>query len=80
LFGYLNDVPKGKAERMVWTKKRQEQRNGPIADRFRPKLIELLGESRGKAVRFAEAFEVCEYGAQPSPADLKKLFPFFDEK
>ena len=26
----------------------------------------------------AEAFEVCEYGRQPTEADLRRLFPFFD--
>jgi hypothetical protein len=30
----------------------------------------------GKSVTYAEAFEVCEYGAQPDEARLKKLFPF----
>jgi LmbE family N-acetylglucosaminyl deacetylase len=79
LFNYLGEVPKGKVERLEWTKKRTEKRNGPIADRFREKLTELLGETRGKAVKFAEAFEVCEYGTQPSPAELKRLFPFFAE-
>jgi hypothetical protein len=29
-------------------------------------------------VRYAEAFEVCEYGRRPSADDLKKLFPFFE--
>lgn len=80
LFGYLDEVPKGKAERMDWTKKRTAQRNGPIADRFRAKLVEELGEAEGKAIKYAEAFEVCEYGTQPSPDDLKRLFPFFSKK
>ncbi len=80
LFGYLNEVPKGKAERMEWTKKRAGQRSGPIADRYRAKLVELLGEPAGKAATYAEAFEVCEYGTQPSAAELKRLFPFFERK
>jgi hypothetical protein len=40
-------------------------------------LIELYGPKKGKKVRYAEAFEVCEYGSQPSSDELKKLFPFF---
>ena len=28
----------------------------------------------------AEAFEVCEYGTQPTAAELRKLFPFFPAK
>jgi hypothetical protein len=34
------------------------------------------GEERGKAVEYAEAFEICEYGRQPTRDELKKLFPF----
>ena len=33
---------------------------------------------KGKAVKFAEAFEVCEYGTQPTKEELKALFPFAD--
>ncbi|MHB9029524.1 MAG: PIG-L deacetylase family protein [Candidatus Latescibacterota bacterium] len=47
------------------------------ANRFRSKLVELYGEEKGKAVRTAEAFEICEYGRRPGAEELKKLFPFF---
>jgi hypothetical protein len=30
-------------------------------------------------VRHAEAFEICEYGARPDEAMLRRLFPFFVE-
>jgi LmbE family N-acetylglucosaminyl deacetylase len=80
LFGYLDEVPKGKADRMEWTRKRTANRYAETADRFRKKLIEELGEEEGNAVKAAEAFQVCEYGTQPSKDDLKKLFPFFDAK
>jgi len=52
------------------------RRNGRIADLYRDSLIEWYG---GKAVKHAEAYQVCEYGHQPSKAELKKLFPFFDK-
>lgn len=55
-------------------------RQGGIANRFRDELIKWYGPERGAAVKHAEAFELCEYGRQPSPAELKKLFPFFDAK
>jgi len=38
--------------------------------------FEAYGKRKGKQVRCAEAFEVCEYGHRLS-AGLKKLFPFF---
>jgi len=77
LFGYLGDVPKDKAARLEWTRKRTTGRYASLANRFRPKLIELLGEEKGKAVKYAESFEVCEYGTQPSRDDLMRIFPFF---
>ena len=52
-------------------------RNGRIADRFRDSLIKWYGPEQGKAVKTAEAFEICEYGRKPSQSELKKLFPFF---
>jgi LmbE family N-acetylglucosaminyl deacetylase len=77
LAGYLDQVPKGKSERREWLKGRLEKRYGASAERFRGKLVELLGESRGKAVKAVEAFEVCEYGSQPSTRELRRLFPFY---
>ncbi len=77
LFGYLGDVPSGKAERLEWTRKRAGSRFAATADTYRAKLVELLGEQRGRAARYAEAFEVCEYGSRPSKDDLMRLFPFF---
>lgn len=49
-----------------------------IANKYRNKLMELYGEEKGKKVRYAEAFELCEYGRQPSSKELKQLFPFFN--
>ena len=77
LFGYLGDVPAGKEDRLQWTRDRVAKRYGAVADRYRGKLVELLGDERGKAVRAAEAFEVCEYGSQPSQDELLRLFPFY---
>ncbi len=80
LFGYLADVPKDKAARLVWTRDRFGKRYSSLADRFRPKLIELLGEDKGKQVKYAESFEVCEYGSQPTREELMRIFPFFEGK
>src|SRR5262249_955103 len=77
LFGYLDQVPKDKEGRLAFARRRVADQYSRSADRFRSKLVELLGEKDGKAVKYAEAFEVCEYGSQPSKADLMRLFPFF---
>jgi len=65
------------ALRRAWLKERWERRAGGEADRFRDALIQWYGPDKGKQVRFAEAFEICEYGRQPSPREIRQLFPFF---
>lgn len=47
-----------------------------LHDSSRGKLIDLYGPDAGKAVRYAEAFEICEYGRQPTKDELRQLFPF----
>ena len=46
------------------------------ADNFRNVLVKFYGSERGNKIRYAQAFEICEYGRQPSEAELKQLFPF----
>jgi LmbE family N-acetylglucosaminyl deacetylase len=79
LFGYLDEIPKDKSARLDWVRDHYGKRFASTADRFRDQLVEGLGDA-GKDVEYAEAFEVCEYGAQPSEADLKRLFPFLGER
>jgi hypothetical protein len=55
------------------------RRYANTANQYRPLLIRLYGEEKGRAVKYAEAFELCEYGRQPSAEELKRLFPFFGQ-
>lgn len=64
--------------RRAWLKRRWGARQGSEADRHRELLVRWCGPERGKAVRYAETFEVCEYGRRPSTDELRQLFPFFD--
>jgi len=41
----------------------------------RKELIRKYGEA-GRKIRFAEAFQVCEYGTVPTKEELDELFPF----
>jgi hypothetical protein len=50
-----------------------------IADRFRGQLGDWYGPDRAQSVKYAEAFELCEYGRQPDKKELRRLFPFFGE-
>ncbi|MGD0776635.1 MAG: PIG-L family deacetylase [Candidatus Solibacter sp.] len=53
-----------------------ERRYASQADHYRDALVKFYGEERGRAIRHAQAFEICEYGRQPTQADLKQIFPF----
>lgn len=43
------------------------------AAKFRTELINRYGEA-GHTIRFAEAFEICEYGTVPNAEELKSMF------
>jgi LmbE family N-acetylglucosaminyl deacetylase len=60
-----------KAVREEWSKE-----FSTAAEKFRAKLKEQMGDQKAAAVRYAEAFEICEYGHQPSKVELQRLFPF----
>lgn len=45
-----------------------------VAARFREELIARYGFERGAKVRYAEAFELCEYGSQPNAREMQELF------
>lgn len=65
--------------RKAWLKERWSGRQSAEANKARDVLIRLYGEERGKAVKHAETFEICEYGSRPTGDELKRLFPFFGE-
>ena len=51
-------------------------RYAKVAARFRKELIEKYGEERGAKVRYAEAYEICEYGEPMSKEMMEELFSF----
>jgi LmbE family N-acetylglucosaminyl deacetylase len=79
--GHEGLVPKNEEEWAAARRRVRERfrsRFQSTANQYRDKLIEIYGEKKGKQVKCAEAFQVCEYGRRPSAAELKKLFPFFE--
>lgn len=81
--GDASRVPKNAEERKAALERLRDafrRRFARIADSNREKLIELYGEEKGRQVKYAEAFEICEYGRQPSKQDLRKLFPFLPQE
>ncbi len=66
--------------REAWLKERWEQRSGSEARNSRDALIRWYGKERAQQVQYAEAFEICEYGHQPSEVEIRRMFPFFPEE
>jgi LmbE family N-acetylglucosaminyl deacetylase len=62
--------------RRQWLRERWELRQSREADRYRAVLAKWYGEERAKTIKFAEAFEICEYGRRPTDAELRRMFPF----
>lgn len=64
--------------RRQWLRERWDRRAGREAQQYRQALNRWYGPQRGEKVKYAEAFEICEYGRRPSEDDIRKLFPFFE--
>ena len=78
--GHAGLVPSdeaGKKARAKTVRDNFRRRYSAQANRFRKDLEEWYG-AKGKDVQYAEAFEICEYGKQPTKEDLKMMFPFHD--
>lgn len=75
---FMRDVPPASDPnaRKKWLRNRWEARQSAEANRAREALIKWYGREKGQAVRFAESFEICEYGRKPNDAEIKALFPF----
>ena len=56
--------------RPSWTRRQSNE-----ANKYRTELINIYGEDVGKQVKYAESFELCEYGSRPNKQALLKLFP-----
>jgi LmbE family N-acetylglucosaminyl deacetylase len=70
--GKLNEVPKDAEARRTWLKHWISTNPSPAV---RTQLVKWYGERKGNAVKYYEAFELCEYGAQPNDARIRQLFP-----
>ena len=75
--GQFEQVPKDPAERKKWLAA------GSLASRkLQPEWRESLQKRYGAQadrVQHVEAFEITEYGYQPSEEEIRKLFPFFPD-
>lgn len=66
-------------ERLDYVREVWKNRAGGEARKYRQALLKWYGPERGEKVSYAEAFEICEYGTQPSDEEIRRLFPFFNQ-
>ena len=69
----------GKEARRKEVRDRFSARFSATANKFRSRLAEWYGPEKAAGIRSAEAFEICEYGRQPTKEEIRRLFPFFPE-
>ncbi|MCM4160093.1 PIG-L family deacetylase [Antarcticibacterium flavum] len=73
----LSEVPENIKERKEWLTDRWTL---DISSQVRKALKKWYGEDRGEEIKYAEAFEICEYGKQPTEAEILRLFPMLNNK
>ncbi len=78
LDGYDVDVPADEEGRVRYIGERFQARDASVANRYRDLMVEYYGAEKANSFKYAEAFEVSEYGSQPNQEQLKMLFPFFE--
>jgi LmbE family N-acetylglucosaminyl deacetylase len=74
--GILDQVPKEPKKRVEWL---QGRRIDEIKPEWKDSLRKWYG-AKAETLRQAEAFEITEYGRQPSDEEIRKLLPFFPGK
>jgi hypothetical protein len=74
---YRPDVPKDEAARKAFLLEGVKQRSADVANQYRDLLVKLYGEPKGRGIKYAEAFELNQYGSAATADELKKLFPSF---
>jgi LmbE family N-acetylglucosaminyl deacetylase len=72
----LPDTPEEQADRRRSVEDNFRRRFAGTATRFREQLANWYGDQAAGDIRHAEAFEVCEYGRQPTREELRSMFPF----
>lgn len=77
LDGQLDNVPADPVARKKWLAAAWSPFFKKHTRLALPALKRWYSPEQRKKIQFAESFEICEYGHQPSDAELARLFPFF---
>ena len=71
--GWADQLPANPAERRKYVGDRYLSRN--TVDRFKDAALNWYTTAQLQHIKYAEAFEICEYGSRPDKAKIKQLFP-----
>ncbi len=71
----LPNMPKDDAARQAYIIETVKGWLASAADEFRPQLIARYGQERGSKVKYAEAFQVNQYGRRVRAEELEALLP-----
>jgi LmbE family N-acetylglucosaminyl deacetylase len=74
--GKLDSVPHDPADRLKWMKKTWGPLFRDYAKTCTKATKKYYGKSKAEKAKYIEAFEISEYGHQPTPAEIRKIFPF----
>jgi hypothetical protein len=69
------NIPSGDRERQAQLLEIVKKRSETVAEKYRDRLVALYGKEVGQRVKYAEAFQLSQYGRQASVEELKGLFP-----
>jgi LmbE family N-acetylglucosaminyl deacetylase len=69
---YESDVPKDPSKYKDWLLQKRVAKPNPDVQKS---LVKWYGANQAAKVLYAEAFEICEYGTQPTETDIRRLFP-----
>lgn len=75
--GNLDAVPEGEEARLKWLKERWANRG--VSDEQRTALVKWYGREKGESFQYSESFEICEYGKQPTEAEIREIFPMLKQ-
>ncbi len=74
--GKLDQVPESENERIDWL---ANTRKPVITSQVKENLEKWYGKEKAAAAKFAEAFEICEFGRRPDDKEIRQFFPMLQQ-
>ena len=74
---YRTNIPPEETARKAAIMEIVKQGNVDVANKYRDLLVKLYGDQKGKTFKYAEAFELNQYGTAATQDNLKAVFPTF---